>query len=527
MNRKLRQDKVMTGDTERAIIEMISNEILSYLQGNLSRVLVSVDLNVEDKRESHFPEIPQMVMFSYDLSGFVTFVGGEDELPSLPTSNELLTKVVGYLETESFKEVMKSFDNSGLLSIDDVAVSTPNASGTASQIQEADSNGVITDNSNEGGNGAIATPVVIAFVTVFALTIAVIAFITVQKYRQYQQNENDGSFERVKTTTYQNMKEGFNSLTPLGRNRRYDHFESPAGSVFGDIEDNDTEYPITANVDIEQPPSPTRETQLSNSSYLSNEARKAIGDDSDTTSERGLENRTLDLLYSDSDSYFGSSVGTSIVSAGVRPRMLSNDFVYSDTDSSFHSHNNPHSANVHSIAKINQLVLDNETVPNDGNSEITVTESAAEEVAANDIKDEHPNASEFSITDNLFARLTELENKIIYTESQFSLEDGTTTKERLGDYKNAYREAEDSFAVHKRNFSDGIFTEETLGMIQRDRLRGSPPPSEGELDGAAIDCSKSASLLGNVHDDSDADDDDELLFQGSISTIESEVDSHQ
>ena len=460
MNRKLRRDELVTGDTENIFIKIISNAILTYLQGqgNLSRELVSVDLNVEDKRERHFPQT-QMVIFSYDLGGSVTFVGGEDELPPL-MSNELLEKVLGYLETPSFAEAVKSFNNSGMLNIDDVVVSNLNASGAASHIQKADSTGVIANSSQGGSGGAIATPVVIAFVTAFAFAIAVIGFITVRKYRQYQQNEDDNSFGQFKTS--------FGMLTPMAKKRQYDHFESPAGSVdslFGDIDDNDSDYPVTTNVDIEEPRI-EHGTPVSPSSYLSKEARKAIDDESDTTSEQA-QNRTLDLLYSDSDSYFGSSAETSIVSAGFRPRMSSKDYVYSDTD---------------------------------GNSEITETESATQEEAADDSKEEHSNASE-----NVFARLTELEN-------QFSQEEFTTTKERLGDYKNAYNEAEDSSLAQQRNVSAGVFTEKTLCMIRRDRLRGTPPPSEGEVDGDAVDCSKGASLLGHVSDESDADD-DELLFQ--------------
>eukprot|EP00984_Skeletonema_dohrnii_P014679 scaffold6199_cov118-Skeletonema_dohrnii-CCMP3373.AAC.3 len=519
MNRKLRQDELMTEDAEKAFIEIISSQILSNLQGNLSRELVSVDLNVEDKRENHFP---QMVMFSYDLGGSVTFVGGEDELPHLPTSNELLTEVLGLLETDPFVEVLKSFDNSGLFSIDDVVVSTSNASGTASQIQIADSAGIISNSSEEGSDG-IATPAVIAFVTAFAFTMAVIGFITVRKLREYQENEDDDSFGRVKTT-YHNMKEKFNYVTPMGKNRRrYDQFESPAASedsLFGDIEESDSEYPIATNVDIEQPSS-----QALPSAHLSDEA---FLDKSETTSERGHQNLSLDLLYSDSDSYFGSSVGTSIVTAGVRPRMLSKDFVYSDTDSSLRSDldgkevtkSNPHNANIQSIEQVNQLLLYNDdAAPSD--SEITEAESTAQEVAADYAKEWNPFSSESSVTDDLFARLNELENKIVFTESQFS-QDVTTATERLGDYRNAYSGAEDSSAVQKRDISAGIFTNESLGMIQRDRLRGTPPPSETELDG---DSSKSASLLGNALDESDGDDDD-LLFEGSVSTIASEIDSH-
>ena len=202
--------------------------------------------------------------------------------------------------------------------------------------------------------------------------------------------------------------------------------------------------------------------------------------------------------------------------------------MYSDTDSSLRSDldgkevtkSNPHNANIQSIEKVNQLLLYNDdAAPSD--SEITEAESTAQEVAADYAKEWNPFSSESSVTDDLFARLNELENKIVFTESQFS-QDVTTATERFGDYRNAYSEAEDSSAVQKRDISAGIFTNESLGMIQRDRLRGTPPPSETERDG---DCSKSASLLGNALYESDGDD-DELLFEGSVSTIASEIDSH-
>eukprot|EP00574_Skeletonema_japonicum_P001759 CAMPEP_0201738564 /NCGR_PEP_ID=MMETSP0593-20130828/45317_1 /ASSEMBLY_ACC=CAM_ASM_000672 /TAXON_ID=267983 /ORGANISM="Skeletonema japonicum, Strain CCMP2506" /LENGTH=697 /DNA_ID=CAMNT_0048232789 /DNA_START=70 /DNA_END=2163 /DNA_ORIENTATION=+ len=517
MNRKLRRDELMSGDVEQTFIGIISNQILSYLKGISSRELVSVDLNVMDKSENHFS---QMVMFSYDLGGYVTFAGSEDELPPLPTSNELLTEVLGFLKTDSFEEVLKSFDSSGMISIDDVAVSTSNDSGTASQVQLTDSSGTIST-SNEKASDGIDTPAVIAFATAFVFTMAVIGFITMRKLREYEENEDDNSLGLVKTT-YQTIKDKFNYVSPIKKNRQYDQFESPAASedsLFGDIERSDSEYPVVTHVDIKQSPS-----QPLSSTYLPDEAFRA---ESDVTSERSNQNLSLDLLYSDSDSYFGSSIGTSNISAGLRPRLLSNDFVYSDTDSSLRSGSEldsmkSNSANIYSIAKVNRLLLYNDdAAPSD--SEITEAECAAQEVPVDDSEDGNPFASDMTVTGDLFARLNELENKIVFTESQFSQEDAIATKEARADYKTAYSEAEDSSVI--RNNDVGVFTDETLGMIQRDRLQDTPPPSETELEGDLIDCSRSSSLLGNVLDESDGDDDD-LLFEGSVSTIDSVNDSH-
>lgn len=518
MNRKLRPDELMSDDAEQTFIEIVSSQILSYLKGTLARELVSVDLNVEEKSEIH---VSQMVMFSFNLGGYVTFAGSEDELPPLPTSNELSTKVRGFLRTDSFEQALKSFDNSGMISIDDVVVSTSNASAGTSQVQLADSSGTIST-SNEKGSGGIDTPAVIAFATAFVFTMAVIGFVTLRKLREFEEKEDDNSNGLVKTT-YQNIKEKFISVSPIRKNRQYDQFESPASSedsLFGDIEKSDVEYPIVTHEDIKQSSSqPLSSTHQPDEAFLAES-------ESNVTSERSQQNLSLDLLYSDTDSYFGSSVGTSNISAGLRPRLLSRDFVYSDTDSSLRSgseldmmKNNP--ASNYSVSKVNQLLLYNDdAAPSD--SEITEAECAAEEVAVDNSEGENPFASEMAVTGDLFARLNELENKIVFTESQFAQEDAITAKEAGADYKTAYSEAEDSSAI--RNNDVGVFTDETLGMIQRDRLRDTPPPSETELEGDVIDCSRSSSLLGNVLDETDGDD-DELLFEGSVSTIQSVNDS--
>lgn len=487
VNRKLREDELLVGEAETAFIGIISNQILFYLQSILPVEVKSVELEVGEKTVKYFPQDEGntiLVLFSYIFSGSIAFNTSYDEVPTLPTTNELQTKVVEFLKAGTLVETLKSFDNTALLSVDDVVVSIP--SGTASQIQKADDSSGVISNSIDGGTAAlITTPILVAFVTVFAI----IGFINVRSYRKHQQTENDTSIDVFRASTPQNMKAKISKLSPMPKSRHYNQFESPQGSedsLFGDMEGNgDVEYLVTSDaVDMEQ-------LSFPNQSKYDSEMGSKEGE-SDTTSERDIPNRTLDLLYSDSDSYFESNhtlstsvrsqlIGRDAASAAfsdyssihgdidIRPRVMSketNNLMYSDTDSSIHdSEHRLNSSlemmkiNHQNIVEINQLLLDGETSASDLDSNIE-----AEDDVAGHAKDE--------------------------LECQLSHKDVATTYESLG--------------------SDGVLTDEVLGMIQRDRLRGTPPPSEGDFDRDAVDA-KDHNLLGNMSDESDADD-DELLF---------------
>jgi hypothetical protein len=65
----------------------------------------------------------------------------------------------------------------------------------------------------------------------------------------------------------------------------------------------------------------------------------------------------------------------------------------------------------------------------------------------------------------------------------------------------------DPTALSKSNISAGIFTQETLGMINRNRLKSTPPPSENEYDEDVVKDSKENSLLGKWTVDSDEEED--------------------
>lgn len=77
-------------------------------------------------------------------------------------------------------------------------------------------------------------------------------------------------------------------------------------------------------------------------------------------------------------------------------------------------------------------------------------------------------------------------------------------------YKSMYTTSNPA-AISKANISAGIFTEETLGMINRNRLKSTPPPSENEYDEEVVNDAKENALLGQWRTESDSEED--ILFE--------------
>lgn len=128
---------------------------------------------------------------------------------------------------------------------------------------------------------------------------------------------------------------------------------------------------------------------------------------------------------------------------------------------------------------------------------------------------ESPNNTEISTTDELYARITELENRIMSTESRLAEDEiipktPTPTAADLVPppppplpYSN---QGTLETASPDRSIQTG-FTDETLGMIEQTRLSGTPPPSEGEVDSEMINKAKENPLLGKFLDQSDSEED--------------------
>ena len=76
-------------------------------------------------------------------------------------------------------------------------------------------------------------------------------------------------------------------------------------------------------------------------------------------------------------------------------------------------------------------------------------------------------------------------------------------------YKSMYF-ASDHTALSKANISAGIFTQETLGMINRNRLKSTPPPSENDYDEDIVNDAKQNTLLGQWKTESDSEEEESL-----------------
>ena len=128
-----------------------------------------------------------------------------------------------------------------------------------------------------------------------------------------------------------------------------------------------------------------------------------------------------------------------------------------------------------------------------------------------------PDTSEITTTDELYARITELENKIMATESQLAEDDNSVfnASETLEVENSAasqpHSEQGKSEAAMTDSIREGIFTDETLGLIEQSRLSGTPPPSEGEVDTEMIKEAQENTLLGKYLDDQSESEEDSIF----------------
>jgi hypothetical protein len=143
--------------------------------------------------------------------------------------------------------------------------------------------------------------------------------------------------------------------------------------------------------------------------------------------------------------------------------------------------------------------------------------------------------SSISATDELFARIADLEHKILTTENQFALGE----KVKFDKLSNAVTALEvdnpvtvvtplpspsSSSSVETRNVSTIMsssvlqleFTKETLAMMQQRRLDCTPPPSDGDVDSEArkmVQEAQNNCLLGKFLDDTDSEEDESTIYE--------------
>ncbi|KAL3757656.1 hypothetical protein ACHAWU_004441 [Discostella pseudostelligera] len=583
---------------------------------------MSVELGIDDKEEQNVRDGKLMVSYSY-IGHAVYAITDNNNL--LPTTAEVDSDVLNAFNSRQGK---RAWLNAVQYSEDDVlqdivnVIASYNPIMNVNQAVASDNEADLVDStSTVAKTTTVFTPIVAVIVVAFATTLLIIGFLTYRKYQKYKRSmANNDSLN----LSYQSRKRKGATETNVKNRKRYDHFQSPEGSVVSPSEEplnleivgGDT-YPVSQDHsdagttsaiagrqfhphDESSPydeATPQNTTSVSSMVYYSQVANQMC--DTNTVGEE-----TLEGLYSDKDSYFQSTFAPS-----VNGQQLHGDGIHSlhslDTlDNTFgftsaqsmDALDNPEEKITHLIEGFEEIIDRNERVSSSpavylpaalqstgnicdeensrGQEDMPVTEHSPEETAerspvnnflpeSDEVVDssDHPNVverrtseegnesikttsntSEASDTDELFARITELENKMIQTETTLKTstfdetDDSDELFSRITELENKMFRTESVLASASKdemdavvatnhgteqidvsvsvppntsthiNTLEGIFTEETLVKIEENRLKCTPPPSEGEVDNEIIKAAKENTLLGKFLDESTDDD---------------------
>ena len=334
----------------------------------------------------------------------------------------------------------------------------------------------------------------------FFSTLGVIVFLVHRKYHEYGNNEY---------ASYQQWKRNLNA---------YDHFESDC-SITENVSPTSREHdPVFAHdFDVEESLTEDERGWSSTSTSIEELDWNAPFDDSSlgarlvpyedqtkmelrmnqmgtNVEEGGLsagmvrsvrvvdESRTditLDGLYSTSDSYFD---GLAVKSRSRRCDSI--DTLNCSTDQSAFGPGWEQEVKFEGVLQVmdrDELVIDVTKILLQNNDALQTPQSTREPQNRLQIKDEE----ESPLTDSLPSK-------------------------QSSSYKSMYTST-DPAAISKANISAGIFTEETLRMINRNRLKSTPSPRENEYDEEVVNDAKEHTLLGRWRAESDSEED--ILFE--------------
>jgi len=669
--RQLRGDDLLLFQSAQDVelLSLVSTHLLTWFEMKLDGEPISVELGIDEKSSAQEIEgRGEKVMVSYNFIGYAVYAAAGDDSSFVPNTADLDEEVLDAFNSRKGKRLwMEALEDSEddmlqrTVSTDASTNSLVVGSGLdPSKAQENENDNLVDGSASEGSSGStLAPPFVALIASAFAATFIIIGLLTHRKYKRYQQNNNSNDYHN-----YQNRKKKIS----LGRNakklKQYDHFESPEGSVAS----HQSEYPICdleivggdtlpASQSDGDPISPAGKQFNPNDetvpydeedannpavaaydmTYFSQAAHQMMDDDPSRSRIDSLDDETLEGLYSDKDSYFGSTVVSASAGGGGGGHHRRGDSIHTldsldntfgfanesilhlidgiedvmetsnETNSSPVEEDSGDDSGYPSLActdnrgHIGEIVLDKnvtakgantddeevdtpvfedtppeEVTPenNDDSLKCRVDDSLSEAVISSDDHqdneeavmlentddiveedgaiefDESPtntseksttddelfaritektdnrseqdvpiefdessptNTSEMSATDELFARIAELESKILNTESQLAQDESiklpTPSKVEMEEpLSTPLPSTTDSSSIQK-----GIFTEDTLGMIEQSRLTGTPPPSESELDNEMIKEAKENTLLGKYLDDTDSEE--ESVFE--------------
>ncbi len=580
------------------LLSLVSDHLLDQFTNKLVGKPISVELGIDDKAEQNVRD--GKVMVSYGYIGHAVYAAAKNvESDALPRLLPSMADVDGaVLSSFNSRQGKRAWLNAVQYSEDDVLQGMVNVIASNNPIMtvnQAAKNENQTDlvGSTSTAKTAIINPIMAVIAVAFATTLLVIGFLTYRKYQKYKRS--NASNDNV---DYQSRKRKGAIEINVKNGKRYDHFESPVGSVVAPSEEhlNDLEivggdtYPASQDYsDAEQGNNnlesqqfhphdgslPYDEaTQQNNTAaasasmvYYSHAANQMMNE-----SKNG-DDETLEGLYSDKDSYFQSTFAPSVNGRQMQGEgiqsvhsldTLDTTFGYT-TVQSMDALDNPEDTITHLIEGFEEIVDRNErehssragfVVPympttllstdNIGGADACilprndVVEQPTSEEGDESIKTETPSStSETSDTDELFARITELENKMIQTESSLKTSTFDETSDSADELYSQITELENKMCQTESklasvsndemdtkpidltvppntptvpvNTLEGVFTAETLVKIEENRLKCTPPPSEGEVDNDIIKAAKENTLLGKFLDESS--DDDSSMFE--------------
>ena len=583
------QENLFLPAQDASLLSIVSYHLLTYFQKQRwdrpFETIDGVELRINDKSERRYDaleatsrqaadqstdgqtstETLSLVMVSYSFVGSVVHHADEtrdrNDASLLPPADELERLTLqAFVSTEGKRSLMTALERSGdpvWRGISDVAASSEG--GRAPSLRGEDP---------EGGRAEKLDLVFVALLaTALGCTFFLAVFLGIRKYeRRRRHDDRRGHHAKKKRTLTVDAADAEKWA------RRYEAMESPESSVM-----TESETPMgsagtgseecvgewggtvgrfergvaSSSADVGGGNVPCEEG-VHGLPYLSQagniDAARYVGD----IYSRGVDEETLDGLYSDKDSYFECSVTKSHYERRRQggDSRDSFDTLNDETEQSF-GWDDCAEPGVHRFEGIREVMesdnaassstlqrkeyhrREGDTVNDivgdtvNGTNEDTVDEmDSSQKSETGKVREgepaNSPQKSVASAADDIYERITQLENIIAKTENQLltQVEEASFTQERKGEsfaskkagtnaYKSIYDRPVDSSAISKNNISAGIFTEETLGMINRNRLKATPPPSEGEVDEDAIHMAKENTLLGWMVD---TDSDEDSLF---------------
>ena len=523
-------------DQDGELISITSEYLASRFDENVLGDCIGVVLGVDSRSESEVTS--SVVAVSYEFFGYSVHTVSV----GLPLADSLDNEVVAAFASEGgnadfLRDIQQSEDEVVSRTVE---VTMP---GYISQPEPNQAIGgvVVTTASGEvNANDPMNVPYIILFVAVAALGVAATSLLAI---RHYHTRRNGPTVPRRSKNS--------------DKNKHYESFESD-DEVSYDAEvgryDLDLINASTATAkcpaqfdpagDAADPDVP-RKSESNMAVYgittFSHIAHSMV----DQTKEESCGEETLDGLYSDKDSYFNSVVHStahygndSVHSLDTLDVTLNNTVEHQidgiscvvpvpkgNTDAQsllteqtdfLGMGDDAESAVDNSILGINTQADDpdgkmeadgspdhtNDVLPSGIPNEqlydqiMCQSRSKSDDSNVEDKSTDSSSSTTLATTDELYSRLTELETKIRNTE-RFDGDDQTSSQPTLNDEEVPVPSQQSA----EEKLQPGSFSADTLQSIEKSRLSGTPPPSEGEVDDGLVKACQENQLLGMLESD--------------------------